>query len=141
MRPSKLHRRADEVALVACVLLIGDLFLHWERSSVPVIGTDRVETGTSGWAGEGIVAGLLAIVLVLLLVRALTGHDHPLLTLVASLAMLGAAAVALVAGGSDATHWPAWLGLGLAVVATGACLVADVSAAREHAHGPPGAHA
>jgi hypothetical protein len=126
MHRSSLHRRADEVALAACVLLLVDLFLHWERSTVPVIGTDQLQTGTSGWAGQGIVAGLLAIAVAILLARALTGHDHPLLTLVVCLAMLAAALVAVADGG----HWPAWLGLGLAVVATGACLVADVTAAR-----------
>src|SRR3954449_6582403 len=85
MRRSSLHRRADEVALVASVVLLGDLFLDWEHSSVPVIGTDTIETSTSGWASQGIVAGLLAIVVAVLLVRALTGHDHPLLTLVVCL--------------------------------------------------------
>jgi hypothetical protein len=126
LRRSSLHRRADEVALAACVLLLVDLFLHWERSTEPVIGTDALVTGTSGWASQGVVAGLLAIAVAVLLVRALTGHDHPLLTLAVCLAMLAAAVVAIADGG----HWPAWLGFALALLATVACLVADLTAAR-----------
>jgi hypothetical protein len=134
------RRLAYAAVLVASLLLAADLFLTWQSASVRVGDAVVLDAGSSGWDGPGFVAGIAALVAAALSGTVLArGREHPRILLGAALTALAATALAAFAEGAtvvvpeaavavqaDSTRWPAWVGLGLAVVAAGAALVAHV---------------
>ncbi len=131
-------KRSDLIAVGAAAVLVGDLFLRWEEGvAVRMRGFVDVSTGGSiGWAGWGAAAGICALVLIVLtLAQQPLG---PVTRAVLGVAMPVFAALAVFAGTSGTgmhmnwmnvqvndVRWPAWAGLGLAVVA-GAATVAPL---------------
>jgi hypothetical protein len=123
--------RGAQIMLVACVLLLIDLFLPWQDFDVGGIADELgVDVTWSGWHGAiGVILGLLTIVTLAWLVVRLLSVNIPLPV---STAMTGALLGVLVAGfgiiklltilGDEQTIW-AWIGTILAIaVAVGAYL-------------------
>jgi len=135
-------RRTDLIALAASLLLIADLFLGWRRTDVDVGGAVEIRATETGWVGWGVLAGVLALVLVgLLLVRLRGRGEHALATLAVGLALPLAALLAAVTGDAsvdmpgvgaqvDILLWPAWAGIALAMVAAVAGLSGQIRPAR-----------
>jgi hypothetical protein len=122
--------RGAQIMLVACVLLLIDLFLPWQDIGVSeALGVD-VDDSVSGWRGfAGVMLGLLTLVTLAWLIVRLLSVNIPLPV---STAMTGALLGVLVAAfgiiklltilGDYQTIW-AWIGAVLAIaVAVGAYL-------------------
>jgi hypothetical protein len=129
MRLFDLAASARAVAVVSALALFVVLFLDWREVSVHAPGV-AVDAASSAWAGWGAVAGIL---LVAFLVSVLRGH------------VVGAFVTGLVAAGLTVVEfftgsvetdvagvvsvdtstelWPAYVGLGLAIVLGAACAV------------------
>jgi hypothetical protein len=107
--------RARMIGAGAAALLLADLFLGWQRLTVSAGDVVRGDTIT-GWSGWGAKAGLCAACLIAL--NMLRGSSSS--RLVAALGMLLFVALAVMTGEAEvgATLWPAWMGLGLAAVAS-----------------------
>jgi hypothetical protein len=120
--------RGLQLMLVGSVLLLIDSFLNWQQVDVTLGGETIVSGGVSGWHGVGIIMGLLTIVLIVwLVVRLAAAH----IKLPVSDAMTGAMLGFLILiftvikflVDNEFRHWPAWIGLLLAIViAVGAWL-------------------
>ena len=136
------HDYVKLTALGAGALFVGDLFMPWQHATVRMAGAVNlnVHTGMSGWHGWGVVAGVLALVM-LGLVGARS--ERPRATIVTATGLLAATALAVFAGRPQvgvmmpglgiqvtATRWPAWVALALAVVAVAACFEAYRTAQR-----------
>ena len=142
MKLFDLAASARMVAVASALALFVVLFLDWQEVSVQTPGVD-VETASSAWSGWGAVAGIL---LVAFLVSVLRGHTvaAPLTGLVAA----GLTAVefftgsvetdvaGLVSVDTSAKLWPAYVGLGLAIVLGAACAVCLAAANRKLAPPP-----
>jgi hypothetical protein len=120
---------AQRILTAALLGFLVTLFLPWQEASVEVGTVVDVEATSSGWAGWGILAGLIALALLgLTVVRAGLGAAEGVL----GVALVAAAALAAFTGDASVTAqgvvatqetlWPAWLGLLLAVVAGVAAL-------------------
>jgi hypothetical protein len=119
--------RGLQVMLIGSLLLLIDSFLDWQQVSGNVFGQE-VSAGRSGWHGVGVIMGILTIVLIAwLIVRLAAAH----ITLPVSDAMTGALLGFLILlftvvtffVNNEFRHWPAWVGLILAIViAVGAWL-------------------
>jgi cation transport ATPase len=122
--------RGAQIMLVACVLLLIDLFLPWQDVGVSeALGVD-IDDSVSGWRGfAGVMLGLLTLVTLAWLIVRLLSVNIPLPV---STAMTGALLGVLVAAfgiiklltilGDYQTIW-AWIGAVLAIaVAVGAYL-------------------
>jgi hypothetical protein len=148
-------RTASIVALVASALLVGDLFLGWQRASVEVAGVVDVESTSMGWSGWGFSVGLLALLIMVVALAQLRGtrtvERHALTAGVLALGLLAATLLAVFSGDAtvdvagvaavevDSTQWPAWAGLVLGVIASVAALVPVVAElGRPAPHGLPG---
>jgi hypothetical protein len=141
MTPASIPHRARAVAMAASLLLIADLFVGWQRTTVRVPGAVDLQATNSGWTGWGLVAGVLAVVVAVLALAGLRGRAaHGGATLLAACGLLAATALAVLTGNADvrlvagavgvevqATRWPAWAALALAVVVAAACLVASLT--------------
>jgi hypothetical protein len=112
--------RGMQVMLVGSVLLLIDSFFDWQQVSATVFGQE-VSAGASGWDGVGFIMGILTIVLIAwIVVRLAAAH----VKLPVSDAMTGALLGFLILlftvikffADNEARHWPAWVGLILAVV-------------------------
>jgi hypothetical protein len=126
------------VALVASTLLLVDLCLDWQRASVSMPGVVAVEAGSSGWSGVGLFAGIAALVVVGCEIARRTGHgERPGLTAWAAVIACGAVILAVldqtslvvaphmhIAVKAGSTLWPAWVGLGLSLLAAAAAVAA-----------------
>lgn len=120
---------ARRVALAAAVALALDLLLGWQHTEIGVAGVVDVEATSSGWASlAGALAGLAALTLAGF---ELTGRRRPRAEAALAVVMTVATALAVFAGHAEISEpglgiesggalWPAWLGLGLALVALGA---------------------
>ncbi len=130
MRSGVPQRLASFAAVGASVLFLLDLFLDWQKAAVQVAGVVNVESTASGWDGWGVVAGVLALLLVGLAFKGLA-----LGAFVAALGMLAATAIGAFTGTAsisppvgpvsviESTLWAAWVGLALAACATVATAV------------------
>ena len=130
MRSRVPQRLASFAAIGASILFVIDLFLDWQKAAVQVAGVVNVESTASGWDGWGVVAGVLALLVVGLAFKGLV-----LGAFVAALGMLGATAIAAFTGNASitppagqvsvvaSTLWAAWVGLALAACATVATAV------------------
>lgn len=112
--------RGMQVMLVGSVLLLIDSFFDWQQVSGTVFG-EEISAGASGWHGVGFIMGILTIVLIAwIVVRLAAAH----VKLPVSDAMTGALLGFLILlftvikffVDNEARHWPAWVGLILAVV-------------------------
>jgi hypothetical protein len=113
-----------QVLLVGGLLLFIDLFLQWQQVCATITGFGRHCGGVSGWHGIGVLVGLLTIALLIWEAIGAFGIDlgdalRNVPTTLVSVAL--AAAVALFAiieflTHNEFRHWPAWVGLILAVV-------------------------
>jgi hypothetical protein len=109
--------RGTQLLLVAGILLLIDSFLDWQQVSVA-----GISAGASMWHGVGVVAGLLLIALLVWEVAQVTGVvrnlELPVSAALISVGLaVGAAAFTIVKFlvANEARHWPAWIGLILAV--------------------------
>jgi hypothetical protein len=117
--------RGTQLLLVAGILLLIDSFLDWQQVSAA-----GITAGASMWHGVGVVAGLLLIALLVWEVAQVTGVTRNLeLPVSAALISVGLAVgtaaftVIKFLVANEARHWPAWIGLILAVaVAVGGWL-------------------
>lgn len=138
MSYDRLEDWARPVAAAAAALFIVDLFLSWQRTAVHFAGAVHVDHMGSGWSGWGVLAGVCAAALVLLV---LSGRVPASATAAVGAAMFVFTALAIATGDAhvgmhgrafgvevDSTRWPAWLGLGLAAIAA---LASSVSFLRE----------
>jgi len=97
---SEHHYISKLIALGAGSLFVGDLFLTWHRNA-------------AGWSGWGLLAGVLALVVMSLIGARV---ERPLAALLAAIGLLAATALA----DDSSSRWPAWLGLALAAVTVAA---------------------
>jgi hypothetical protein len=110
--------RGTQLLLVAGILLLIDSFLDWQQVSAA-----GITAGASMWHGVGVVAGLLLIALLVWEVAQVTGVTRnlelPVSAALVSVALaVGVTAFAVIKFlvANEARHWPAWIGLILAVV-------------------------
>ena len=138
MNIALLKIRASVIAFAASLLFLIDLSLGWQRASVEIGGVVDVDATSSGWNGPGLVAGMLAIVLIVLALGEIGGRSaaarHVLAAALVPVALIATTAFAVFGGDAsvdtsavgievDRTLWPAWVGLGLSIVAGIAGLV------------------
>lgn len=110
---------ATKVLLGVGILLFIDLFFAWQQVSVGV-EQFRVTASSSGWHGVGVVVGLLVIALILWeglqLANVKLNVDLPIALISAALAAgIVVFTVIKFLADNEARHWPAWVGLILAV--------------------------
>ncbi len=120
---SKLSREA-QVVLVGCLLLLILSFFDWQQVSF-----GGITAGLDEWHGfPGILAGLLVIAVLAWEVVRVLGANVSLGTLSPGLVSVGLvllmALFTVIAffDKSEARHWPAWIGLILAVVVAAAAV-------------------
>jgi hypothetical protein len=112
--------RGRRLAGIAAVVLFIDLFLSWQKACANTVVVN-VCGSQSGWHGIGVIVGLLAIAVIVWEGLRLAGQA-PSISLDANVVSAGLAGLAGVfaviefLSHSDARHWPAWIGLILAVV-------------------------
>jgi hypothetical protein len=118
------QRWASFVAISASVLFLLDLFLDWQKAAVHVAGVVNVESTASGWDGWGVVAGVLAVLVVTFAFKSMLPRAFA-----AALGMFAATAIDAFTGSANvsppagpvsvvaSTLWAAWLGLALAAIA------------------------
>jgi hypothetical protein len=112
--------RGMQVMLVGSVLLLIDSFLDWQQVSATVFGQE-VSGGASGWDGVGFIMGILTIVLIAwIVVRVAAAHVQLPLSDAMTGALLGLLILLFTVikffADNEFRHWPAWVGLILAVV-------------------------
>jgi hypothetical protein len=111
---------AAKILLIAGLLLFIDLFLAWQQACAGA-GGFNVCGSLSGWDGIGILTGLLVLALLLWEGAQLAGVTASLNVPVALVSAGLAGGVTLITvieffSHSTARHWPAWVGLVLAIV-------------------------
>jgi hypothetical protein len=118
----KLSREA-QIVLGGGVLYLLFSFFDWQQ-----VSAFGYTAGRSEWTGFGIVAGLVAVLLVAWEAVRLLGVKVPLGELSDGLVSVGVAlllalftVITFLTHGT-ARHWPAWIGLILALVIAGAAL-------------------
>jgi hypothetical protein len=107
--------RATQILLGAGLVLFIDLFLDWQQASL-----GPVTVGQTGWHGVGVVVGLLVIALLvwegLQLANVKLNIDLPTALISAGLAAgIVLFTVIKFFVDNELRHWPAWLGLILAL--------------------------
>ncbi|HSD80168.1 MAG TPA: hypothetical protein VLB47_05885, partial [Solirubrobacteraceae bacterium] len=137
--PAGANVRAAAVArivqAVAAVLLLADLFLHWQQATVSIATVADFRATATGWAGLGIVVGALAVVVLALALAPRSPLRHAAGSAVAAVALVLVTALSVATGDVsvgvgagafaevDTTLAAAWAGLALAIVAAAAALV------------------
>jgi hypothetical protein len=150
MRALRAHGLARGVMLGSAGLLFGDLFLRWQ--DVSSSNGQHLYEIAKGWHGWGAFAGILLMtIFVRALVRAAGAPLGALFDTAASFAMLvfviermrdvGDTSLGLTTIQVDASLWPAWAGLVLAVILATSSFVALVDRVLEHHHEHVTAHA
>jgi len=109
--------RGTKIVLAAGLLLFIDTFLDWQQVSI-----GPLSVGADAWHGIGWLAGLLVIALLLWealrLSRPAIAAELPVPAPLVSLALAAGTALFTIIKffeASLARHWPAWVGLILAV--------------------------
>jgi hypothetical protein len=109
--------RGTQLLLVAGIVLLIDSFLDWQQ-----VSAGGISAGASMWHGVGVVAGLLLIALLVWEVAQIAGVTRSIeLPVSAALISVGLAVgtaaftVVKFLVANEARHWPAWIGLILAV--------------------------
>jgi hypothetical protein len=150
--PTTARDRAHLAVLAASALLVVTLFLPWHQTTWHLGVAFDVVGRSSGWTGWGVLAGIAAIAVVAAEMARTRGlGEHAVPVMIGALAALLGTALAVfsttasvhlpgrmmmsMGAGADTTRWPAWVGLGLAVVAAAASIVVVVLASR-----PPVTH-
>lgn len=119
----KLSREL-QVILVGGLLYLVFSFLDWQQ-----VSGFGITVGINEWHGIGVVAGLVAIALLVWEAVRLLGVKVPLGTLSEGLVSVGIAlllalfTVITFFTHDTARHWPAWIGLVVALVIAAAALV------------------
>jgi hypothetical protein len=123
----KLSREVQIVLAGGVVLLILS-FLDWQQASYSGFGVS-VSAGLNEWHGIGLLAALLVIamlaweVLRLMQVKIELGSLSPALISVALALLMVLFTVIAFFQKSDARHWPAWIGLIVALVVGAAAVM------------------
>jgi phosphatidylserine synthase len=109
--------RGTQVLLLAGILFLIDSFLDWQQ-----VSAFNVSVGATMWHGVGVVAGLLVVALLVWEIAQLAGVTRnlelPVSAAIISAALaVGTAAFAIIkfVVANEARHWPAWIGLILAI--------------------------
>src|SRR5579863_9841759 len=116
----KLPRDAQLVLIGALVYVVVS-FLDWQQPRLPIFGQLTVGGGRSEWDGVGILAGLLGFALLAWeLGRAFDANISLLALSKAATSLLLAMLLAFFTvitflTHGTARHWPAWVGLGVAL--------------------------
>lgn len=119
-------KREAQVVLVCGVLYLIISFLDWQQVSFPFAGGT---VGLSEWHGVGVVAGLLVVALLvwegvrLFAPDVSLGGVHEGLVSVVIALLLALFTVITFFSHSVARHWPAWIGLILALVIAAAAVM------------------
>ena len=112
----KAMSRSSQLLLGAGLLLFIFLFFDWQQVDT-IVGS----FGRSGWHGWGTAAGIFLIVLLLFELTLVFGVKLPELPVTPVLISTGLAAIVLLFTvikflvDNEARHWPAWVGLILAI--------------------------
>ncbi len=148
----RFERVAGGLVLGGAVLLFADLFLDWRKLTVDLPAL-QLNTGSSGWAGWGVVAGVLLVALLAWESARWAGYRSADPDAIPAIMSLGVLAFVIVRFFEDATNvsvggvvnigeasrqWPAYAGLVLAVVVAAAACVRLLPHARSHGHALPG---
>lgn len=139
MKSLDIRRVAGLTAVVASSLLVADLFLDWQRAHVEIAGVVQTDTSSMGWGGWGSAVGVFALLILVVALRDLGGHDttarHVVAVGLLPFALLASTVLTVFTGDAsvdvantvsvevDTTLWPAWVGLVLAAVASIAAFV------------------
>jgi hypothetical protein len=114
-----------KVLLVGGLLLLIDSFLAWQQVSAGV-GEFKITASANMWHGIGVLAGLLVIALLIwegLQVAGITNQlQLPVSVALISVGLAAATALFVIIKfliANEARHWPAWIGLILAIVVAG----------------------
>jgi hypothetical protein len=121
---------ASKLLLAAGLLLFIDLFLAWQKVCIDLgaIGAGERCGSQSGWHGVGVIVGLLTLALIvweaLQLLKMHEGWSLPITAALISVALSVGIVIFTVIkflADNEARHWPAWIGLLLAIaIAVGA---------------------
>jgi len=109
--------RSSQLLGGAGLLLFIFLFFNWQQVDI-----GPVSVGRSGWHGWGVLVGILTIALIAWEVVQMLGVNLPELPVKAAMISAGLAAGILLFTvikflvDNEARHWPAWIGLILAIV-------------------------
>jgi hypothetical protein len=113
---------ATKVLLGAGVLMFIDLFLSWQKVCVSAPGFPEQCGTRSGWAGWGVLIGLLTIALIawegITLAGIASNLNVPVAATIVSAALAAGILVFTILKflvDNEARSWPAWLGLLLAL--------------------------
>jgi hypothetical protein len=117
--------KGTKVLLVGGLLLLIDSFLAWQQVSAGV-GNFKITASANMWHGIGVLAGLLVIALLVwegLQVAGITNQlQLPISGALISAGLAAATALFVIIKfliANEARHWPAWIGLILAIVVAG----------------------
>jgi hypothetical protein len=112
----KSMSRSSQLLAGAGVLLFIFLFFDWQQVSI-----GPLTAGRTGWHGWGTAVGIFVIVMVLFELTQIFGVKLPELPVKTVLISAGLAALVLLFTvikflvDNEARHWPAWIGLILAI--------------------------
>jgi hypothetical protein len=117
--------KGTKVLLAAGLLLLIDSFLAWQQVSAGV-GNFKITASANMWHGIGVLAGLLVIALLVwegLQVAGVTSRlELPVSAALISVGLAAATALFVIIKfliANEARHWPAWIGLILAIAVAG----------------------
>ncbi|SRR5581483_9142596 len=112
----KAMSRSSQLLAGAGLLLFIFLFFDWQQVSF-----GSISAGRSGWHGWGTAAGIFVIVLVLFELSQMLSVKLPEMPVKPAMISTGLAALVLLftvikfLDDNEARHWPAWIGLILAI--------------------------
>jgi hypothetical protein len=117
--------KGTKVLLVGGLLLLIDSFLAWQQVSAGV-GNFKITASANMWHGIGVLAGLLVIALLvwegLQVAGIISRLELPVSAALISVGLAAATALFVIIKfliANEARHWPAWIGLILAIVVAG----------------------